>query len=145
MTHARQLIRDEICERLSSIADVEVINSRTYPMVKLPVISVYTLNESSQSENVTIGAPRRYSRTLAVAITIAVSESVQADEMADVYAAQVEIRMAADVTLGGMVTDSTLTQTDTEIDGTSDKPIFITRMVYEIWYRTTADDPGSVI
>lgn len=145
MTHARQKIRDKIVDILEPIADVTVVNSRAYPMVTLPVISVYTLNESSQSENVTINAPRRYSRVLAVAITIAVSESEQADEMADVYAGQVEIKMAADVTLGGMVTDSTLTQTDTEIDGGSEKPIFITRLVYEIWYRTTADDPGTVI
>jgi hypothetical protein len=145
MTHARQKIRDKICDILEPIADVMVVNSRAYPMVTLPVISVYTLNESSQSENVTINAPRRYSRVLAVAITIAVSEPEQADEMADVYAGQVEIKMAADVTLGGMVTDSTLTQTDTEIDGSSEKPIFITRLVYEIWYRTTADDPGTVI
>jgi hypothetical protein len=145
MTHARQKIRDRIVELLEPISEVTVVNSRAYPMIALPVISVYTLNESSQSENLTIGAPRRYSRVLAVAITIAVSESDQADEMADVYAGQVEQKMAADVTLGGFVTDSTLTQTDTEIDGGSEKPIFITRLVYEIWYRTTADDPGTVI
>lgn len=145
MTHARQLIRDKICAILEVIPDVEVINSRAYAMVALPVISVYTQSESSRSENVTIGAPRRYSRTLAVSIAIAVTESMQADEMADVYAGQVEIMMAADVTLGGMVTDSELTQTDTEVDGSGEKPIFMTRLTYEMWYRTTADDPGTVI
>lgn len=145
MTHARQVIRDEICARLADIDGVTVVNSRAYPIVTLPSISVYTLTESSVSENVTINAPRRYSRTLAVSISIAVREIDQGDEMADVYAAQVEQRMAADVTLGGLVTDSTLTQTDTEIDGNSEKPTFIMRMVYEIWYRTTADDPGTVI
>ena len=145
MTHARQVIRDEICARLADIADVTVVNSRAYPIITLPSISVYTLTESSVSENVTINAPRRYSRTLAVSISIAVREIDQGDEMADVYAAQVEQRMAADVTLGGLVTDSTLTQTDTDIDGSTEKPTYIMRMVYEIWYRTTGDNPGAVI
>jgi hypothetical protein len=144
MSHARQKIRDHIATILDAIPDINVFNSRVYPIVALPVISVFTLSEESSSENELLTAPRRYSRRLIVDIAITVSDSVDCDEVADDFASLCEIAMAADTTLGGKVTDSMLSTTTTEMNA-GEKPIFVTNLIYEIWYRTTAGDPDNVI
>lgn len=145
MKHARQSIREAVITLLSGIAGVTLERSRVYPMVTLPVISVYANGEVSESENESMPSPLRYSRRLQLQVDIAVEAVTGFDDTVDDYAAQVEAALAADVTLGGTATDSVLTRTTIDMDGSGDKPIAIARLQYEVWYRTTGTDPENVI
>lgn len=145
MSHARQLIRDKVVALLGAVDDVTVVGSRVYRNITLPVISVYTRAEVATPENQTLNTPRRYSRKLALNVEIAVSYSEQSDAMADVFAARVEQVLAADPTLGDLATDIALAATNTDINGEGEKPVFTTVLIYEIWYRTTAAEPGTPI
>lgn len=140
MKHARQKIREKIATILVGVSGVSIYTSRVYPMVTLPVISVYALDELSDTENELIGAPLRYTRQLALNVDIAVSSVSGYDDLADDYAAQCEALLASDVTFGGTATDSKLVSTRMELDGSSENPIATTSLVYQVWYRTTGAD-----
>ena len=117
-----------------------IYRSRVYPIVTLPVISVYANSEISESENELIGTPRRYTRRLVLHIEVAAEATTNFDDLADDYAAQIESEMADDVTISGAATDSTLIGTNITMDPAGDTPIAKTTLVYEVWYRTTGAD-----
>lgn len=144
MKHARQKIREGVAAILAAIP-VTIYTSRVYPLVSLPVISIYAREERAESENNLIGAPRRYSRKMRLEIEVTVSAVTGFDDSADDYAARIESLMAADVTLTGLATDSVLSQTSIEVDGSSEKPIAVTRLEYEVWYRTIGTDSENAI
>lgn len=145
MKHARQKIREQVETVLGGISGVTVYRSRVYPMVTLPVISVYANDEISDLENETMPSPVRYTRRLRLSVEIAVSATTGADDDADDYAAQAEALLHADPELGGYATDSKLVGTQTELGGDQDKPIVIARLIYEVWYRTTGTDPETAL
>lgn len=139
MKHARQKIREAVVTALSGLAPT-IYRSRVYPMVTLPVISVYANSELSESENELIGAPRRYTRRLVLNIEVAAEATSDFDDLADDYAAQIEAAMASDVTINGAATDSVLTGTSITMDSAGDTPIAKASLVYDVWYRTTGAD-----
>lgn len=141
MKHARQKIREAVATIIAGVGTV--YRSRAYPMIQLPVLSVYANNERSEMENDNYAAPRRYTRRLELYIEVAVEATTNHDDLADDYAAQVEALMAADLTLAGSATDSELVGSNVSISGEAEKPIAITRLVYEVWYRTTGADPEN--
>lgn len=143
MKHARQKIREQVASTLSAISGVTVERSRVYALVSLPVISVYGNGESLSGEVDGMTTPIRYSRTLRLEIEIAVEAVSNCDDLADDYAAQVEALMAADLTLNGTATTSELVSTQIEMSGDGDTPVSITRMTYEVEYRTTGVDPET--
>lgn len=144
MKHARQKIREHVATLLDGIVGVTVFRSRVYPVVNMPVISVFANGERSESENKTIGAPRRYTRRLVLEIDVVVSAVTGSDDDADDYAAQAEALMAADTTLGGYATESELLSTTIEL-GAGETPTAKTRLSYEVWYRTTGSDPETAL
>ena len=139
MKHARQKIREAVATALVGLSPT-IYTSRVYPIVTLPVISIFANVEVSSSENELIGTPRRYTRELALDIEVVVEAVTGFDDDVDDYAAQIEALMAADVTLSGAVTDSTLTGTIVTLDGSGDKPLAKAALTYSIWYRTTGTD-----
>mgnify|MGYP001342193724 CR=1 FL=1 len=144
MKHARQVIREAVATLLAGVGPA-VYQSRVYPMVTLPVISIYANAEEAESENDTIGAPRRYTRDLTLQIDVVVDAVTGSDDLMDDYAAEIEALMAADVTLGGVVTDTNLTRTTITLDGQSDTPIAKASLNYTVWYRTTGTDPENAL
>lgn len=140
MKHARQKIREAVETSLSAIGGVTITRSRVHPKMSLPAIDIRTLSESSDLENDQIPSPRRYSRRVILEVDITVSAVSDYDDLADDYAAQVEAILGADTTLTSTCTDSKLISTATEDDGDQEKPIAVTRLAYECWYRTTSTD-----
>lgn len=139
MKHARQKIREAVATVVAGIG-LPVYRSRVYPIVLLPVISVYANNEQSQSENELIGTPRRYTRKLIIQIDVVVEAVTGSDDLADDYAAQIEAAMAADVTLAGNVVDSFLSATAISFNP-GETPVAKTTLSYTAWYRTTGTNP----
>lgn len=143
MKHARQKIREAVATLLAGIGPT-VYRSRVYPIVTLPVISVYANTEQSESENELIGTPRRYTRRLTLQIDVAVEAVTGSDDLADDYAAQIEAAMAADVTLTSTVVDSFLSGTAVAFDA-SEIPTAKTTLTYTCWYRTTGADAETAL
>jgi hypothetical protein len=77
-------------------------------------------------------------------IEITVAAVTGSDDEADDLAAQVEAIMAGDLTIGDMATDSELTNAAMEL-GAGETPTAKTRLVYEVWYRTTGADPETAL
>lgn len=145
MKHARQTIREAAATALSGITTATIYTSRVYPMISLPVISIFANQETSESENELIGSPQRYSRRLILQVEVACEAVSGVDDDVDDFAAQIEAAMASDLTLGGSCTDSTLRSTAIDLDGNSETPIALARIQYEVWYRTTAEDAETAI
>ena len=139
MKHARQKIIEAVATAVAGLG-ADVYRSRVYPAVVLPVFSVYAINEQSESENPSIGMPRRYTRRLQLAIEILIEAVTNGDDLADDYAAQIEAAMAANITLSNLVTDSFLAGTVKQFDA-AEIPIVKTTLTYTAWYRTTAINP----
>ena len=143
--HGRQTIRDAVQALLTGLAGGRVVASRVHQYDTLPAIAIYTLTESSKPEVDPVGRPKRYSRNLDIVIEL-VNEAVNgADDAADDLAAQVEAIMGANVTLSGNVVDSRLDSTQQTINGAGQKPVVTTRLYYAVWYRTTGEDPETLI
>jgi hypothetical protein len=58
MKHARQVIREAVAALLAGLS-ATIYTSRVYPMVGLPVISIFADAETAEQENDTIGARRQ--------------------------------------------------------------------------------------
>ena len=141
--HARKVIRDAVVLALTPIG-LTIRVSRSYPLIDLPVISVFTTSENSNLENSTLGVPHRYSRQLDVEIEIAVEAVDGHDDLVDLYAAKVEATLESDVTLGGAVTELTLQRSTMSLEG-AEKKIAISRLTYGAWYRTHGTDPETAL
>lgn len=125
--HSRRQIRDAIVARLKSAntnAGQNVFGSRAAPLFKtqLPAILVYTKTETAE---VSIDSPREYQRNLVVALELVASAKTEdlLDDALDDLAEQVEISMFAEETLGGLVTDTVLVETEIELLQEGEQPI----------------------
>ena len=80
-----------------------------------------------------------------LAIEVKVDATTAVDDVLDALAAQVEVAMATDRTLGGFATDSEYINMRMVTDGSGAKPFVYGIMTYEVWYRTTALDPETAL
>ena len=145
MKHARQKIREAAASALSGITTATIYTSRVYPMITLPVISVFANRDTSETENDLIGTPQRLTRRLILEVEIAAEAVTGVDDEVDDLAAQVEAAIAADTTLGGFCTDLYLQSTTITLGGDAETPAAIARLQYEIWYRTLATDAEAAL
>jgi hypothetical protein len=139
MAHHRKLIRAAIVSRLKSAATMagdRVFPSRAKQLfeAELPAILVYTKEESAQ---VSIEAPREYERSLKVGIEILAQHPDEAllDDLIDDFCDQVERAMFSEETLGGLVTDTLLGETEMDLNTEGKKPIGIARISLTMPYR----------
>lgn len=145
MKHARQTIREAVEATLAAITDATVYRSRVYPLDALPIIAVFGSSETSESENQHLVAQKRYTRLMDLNVEIVAEAISDVDDAVDDLAAQVEALIGADPTLSGTAVDSNLLSTTIDLDGSGDKPLAVCSMLYQVWYRTTAEDAETSI
>lgn len=146
MAHPRKLLRHAIMAQLvgSTAAADRVESTRIDPIgrSKLPLISVYTLNEDVDQEESESTSPRLLKREAIVEIVgwVAYSEEANVADALDDLAEQIEAAMAADEFFGlDMVESSILIGTDTDLvskDGRSSPLVGQVTMTYSVTYRT---------
>lgn len=156
MTHVRRAIRDHVADRLADAArdpdpatgrpglllGVAVHRSRLYP-AEPPAAAVYTLSEDSAAESVDPGrAPPRWIRRLDLAVELLVAAGADVDDAVDDLAERCERVLARDLTFGGLAVLADLAATDVELVEDAAAPLAAATLVYEVEYRTAADEPG---
>lgn len=144
MSHLRQQIREAVETILASAPNAVVATiyrSHVYPKTALPCVAIYTTNETSELENVTLPSVRTYSRRVDLNIEVTAESQVNVEDAVDTLAAAVEVKMASDPTLGGLVVDAALEQTNIELHGDTLIPFGTAQLRYVCWYRTQADNP----
>lgn len=155
MAHRRKLIRDAVLLALTgpgptypTPAGARVFNNRVtaWPVRLLdlgPCVSLYAIDEQSKLLET---APRRYKRTLELAIEAAAKAGPggDVDDTLDEVCVAIERRMDADPTFGKVCGDSVLSSTDIEVAREGDTEIGNVRLVYDVTYYTFAPDPADV-
>ena len=105
--HVRRQIRERVGTVLTGLTTTgsNVFQSRVYPLsdADLPALLIYTKAEESEPQ--IIGQNRTTSRILALAVECYVKASSDFDDTVDQICKEVEIAIAADTTLNGLVKD----------------------------------------
>lgn len=150
MAHPRKLLRAAIVAQLTGyagLAGARIESSRQDAIArsKLPLISVYTLNEETDQDASEDTSPRMLVRSSTVEIAgwVAASEETDVADAMDDLAEQIEAAMDSEPLFGlDMVEDSILLGTELDLvekDGRSSPLIGQVILTYAVTYRT---EPG---
>jgi hypothetical protein len=135
--HKRQAIREAVKALLlgHTNAGNAVYVTRKAPVgAPSPAIAIYTLGESAADEDT---APRILKRSLDLMIEVFAAGET-ADNQLDDLSVQIEAAMHQDETLGGIVDDCVLSDTEAEFFLEGAKLVGLLRMVYQVTYRQQA-------
>ena len=147
MAHARQQVRDLVVSTLvtaATAAGSRVYSTRIYPMGTLPTIAVQSSREEIDEDGDTMGAVQMRQLTLIVEGRVKGDEST-IDDVADDLAAEIEVALAADTTLGSEVIDIWLESTELEVSGEAEKAIGLISMTYLVQYRVSEQNPSVLV
>lgn len=144
MAHQRKLIRQAVTALLigATAAGARVFPSRVLPLrtPELPTIAVYTADESVE-EGSRQSAPRELERLVSVVVEAWVAPADDVDDAMDDIAEQIEVALHADPYWGGVVGDSILTGSETEVVGQGDRRMGLVILTYAAIYHTLAPEP----
>lgn len=138
MRHKRQAIREAVRDLLNThpVLKARVTTNRTRPTetTELPVVIVYTLQETSERTT----TARTLTRTLTIAIEIRASSAGSLDDVLDDLCRTVERTMASNPVLSGLAIDSGLGGTDIGLDGEGEARQALATLRYAVLYQTDA-------
>lgn len=143
MPHARETIRDAVITAVTGLATTgaSVSGSRVYAFGALPFLNVTTLND----EVVEVTTEGDVTRDLTVVVEARVKLAADVDDQIDDISAEIEAAIHADRTLGGVVKDIMIQNTEIEINGEEEQLIGIVRMEFLTQYRVALTDPTTII
>lgn len=149
MSHVRQQIRDAVVERLTGLnttaKNVMVGRTRPLPLDYDPTLLIYTTPAQSGGQEtagpISLSYPRTVRRTMSLSIWGRVQQADPPDDLLDTIAAEIETAMAADSTFGGLVKDSALAGTVSQVDANGDRHEGGIRLTYAITYVTRENAP----
>jgi hypothetical protein len=145
--HLRKRIRAQVAALLAgtATAGANVFTSRVYavPEDRMPALLVDTPGELVEMRS--IGMDPRLERTLTVSITACVWENDTYNDTADEIARQVEVALAANLTLSGLAKYCTLDRVETELEGEGERPVARLTMSYTALYYTTRSAPDVAL
>lgn len=148
MSHVRQQIREAAATTVTGLAVTgsNVFPSRVYPHDVVPSLSVYTLTDTVDADQSVLGAVGyKQVRELELVIEARSKLTANVDNQLDDIAADVEIAMQSDVTLGGLCEWLELTDTAIELEAESENPAGLARLTYSVIYRVAANNPQLAI
>lgn len=146
MAHARTQIRDAVVTILqnATVADT-VSKSRVYPIPANTVSMALVYTNSESVIETTLTYPRKYNRELTLSIDCVARDSDYLDDRLDRLCEAVENAIGADNTLGGVVKDCVLSDTQITLDFSGDAPIGSAKMQFRVMYRTAETNAGTII
>ena len=141
MANLRTTIRSNLVTALTGLSTTgaRVYQSRVYPIdnAKLPGLILYTRNEVIEY----VSMERTTDRSLTVSVEAYVKGTAGHDATIDDIAAEVEVAIAADTTLGGLAQDTRMTSIDVDHSGDGDQPVAIAVITVEIDYTAAEGAP----
>lgn len=146
MAHARKQVRDAVVTVLTNAAVADSVSkSRVYPIPAgtVSMALVYTNNETIPQTTLTY--PRKFERELNLVVECVARDADYLDDRLDRLCESVENAIGEDNTLGGVVKDCVLTDTQITLDSTGDAPIGSARLQFRVSYRTAETDAGTII
>jgi hypothetical protein len=146
MAHARTQIRDAVVTILenATVADT-VSKSRVYPIPANTVSMALVYTNSETVLETTLTYPRKFNRELTLSIDCVARDSDYLDDRLDRLCEAVENAIGADNTLGGVVKDCVLSDTQITLDFSGDAPIGSAKMQFRVMYRTAETNAGTII
>ena len=145
--HVRKQIRDAVVTAVTNLTttDTNVFPSRVYNLQdsEVPGLLVYTNDEASGPQTMSI--PRSLERNLEVIIEGVAKSNTDLDDILDTIAKEVETAIAADVTLGGLTKDITLTLIEIGLTGSGQNPLGNARMTFTANYFINEDDVTTAV
>jgi hypothetical protein len=146
MAHARKQIRDEVINILTAATVAETISkSRVYPIPANTVSMVLVYTNTDSVSQTTLTYPRKFDREMMLIIECVARDSDYLDDRLDRLCESVENAIGADNTLGSVVKDCILMDTQITLDFSGDAPIGSARMQFRVSYRTAETDAGTII
>ena len=146
MAHLRQSIRERIATDVTGLSTTgsNVFQSRFYPIedASLPCLLVYSTTEDSEPTE--MASPRPMTRNLNVVVQGVVS-ATQPDDTLDLISKEVEVALAADVTINDLAHNSFLSGTEIEFNSDGATPIGTVMLNYSVEYRNVDNNPESAI
>jgi hypothetical protein len=146
MAHAREQVRDAVVSILQSAAVADSVSkSRVYPIPAktISIALVYTNTESIVQTTLTY--PRKFEREMTLVVECVARDADYLDDRLDRLCEAVENAIGADNTLGGVVKDCVLNDTQITLDSSGDAPIGSARLQFRVSYRTAETDAGTII
>ena len=145
--HVRRQIRDKVVTVLTGLTTTgsNVFASRVYPLSdsNLPALLIYTNTEESEPQ--VIGTNRLISRTLSVSIECYVKQSTNFENVTDEISKEVEIAIAADTTLNGLVKDCYIESTSTELNSEGETPLAVATLIFLTNYYVKEQAPDVAV
>ena len=146
MAHLRQSIRERVAADVTSLVTTgaNVFQSRIFPVEdsKLPCLLVYTTSEDSEVTE--MASPRPMTRILNVVVQGVVG-AAQPDDTLDLISKEVEVALAADVSINSLANNSFLSSTEIDFNADGAKPIGTVVLNYSVEYRNLDNNPESAI
>jgi hypothetical protein len=133
--HKRQQIREFVEQLLtgSPVLGARVFSSRVYPLNQdeMPGVCIYTEQEESNRANLSGTLHRNLFLKIDGYVT-----GTDIDDQCDDIAEQVELQMAIDKSLGGLVLDSEIRASEISLNMEGADPYGIISLSFEILYET---------
>lgn len=146
MAHARQQVRDAVVTILTTAQVADTISkSRVYPIPADTVSMALVYTNSETIPQTTLTYPRKFEREMMMMIEVVARDSDYLDDRLDRLCESVEDAIGADNTLGGLVKDCVLTDTQISLDFSGDTQIGSAKMQFRVSYRTAENNAGTII
>lgn len=149
MSHVRTQIRAATAAALTGLATTttKVFKSRMRPADddELPCLLVYCDDEPNIARQ-TVGKTPRLSRELLLVIKGLAKNGTELDDELDAICKEVEVAIAANLTLGGLVRDGVwLTSINTTMNEEMEKPCGEIVMTFSATYSTNSNQPETAL
>ena len=144
--HIRKQVRDYVVALLKTAATTagnNVFSGRMLPLqnVELPAVKVDTLVENIQT--LSIGVVRRLDRSLDLQIQMLVKKFKTYNDDIDELSRQIEVSLAGDNTLGGLVKYVNPSSFSMRFDEKSEYPAAEADMIFRVFYVTPINAPDT--
>jgi hypothetical protein len=144
-THVRRQIREAAAGVLTGLTTTgtRVSQSRMRPRADalLPALLIET-NEEQVSPH-SIGA--QLQRDLTLTVRGIAKAAADVDDTLDAIALEVETALAGAPTLSGLASQSALQRITVDFDDSTDKPVGVIALDYQVTYFVNAGSPGTVL
>jgi len=146
--HVITQIRDKTVANLGAMATVpaaRVFVDRLYPLERgdLPCVLISTGADSAFPAS--FGSGIVFDRSLTIDVHVCVSTTSGFDTDANAIQNEVEKAIAADPTLGGIVTSIKYTGRSKNVSGEGDTPFVALSLNYNVTYRTVSTAPDVAV
>jgi hypothetical protein len=145
MSHAHTLIRAAAVTALTGLATTasRVYANRQYPLAdaNLPGLRVFLNDENV--EPITVHAPVIYERTVQLVVECCAKDNATLDASCDQMQLEVEIVLAAGLTVDGQHLDAVLAASRYDFEAAA-TPVGVKRVFFNIGFNTLATTPDSL-